>query len=353
MPELIDFTPARPSVRGFPSTRYQGSKYKIVDWIDRSTRHLRGSSVLDAFSGTGCVGYMYKRNGRRVICNDALKFNYYIGLALIENKNVRLNADDLDFLLNKHSGMSYPTFIADTFQNIYFSDDENIWLDIVITNIRCLENRYKQALAFYALFQSCIIKRPYNLFHRKNLYLRQAKVARSFGNKTTWDRPFEEHFRKFAAEANAAVFDNGRDNRAQCSHIFNVNVNADIIYIDTPYISARGAGVNYLDFYHFLEGIVRYEQWPTLIDNTSKHRKLQNSRNEWCSREQIHGAFEGLFAKFRNSALAVSYRADGTPTIPELVAMLKQQGKTVEVNTLDYKYALSKTASREVLITAV
>jgi len=57
-----------------------------------------------------------------------------------------------------------------------------------------LEDEYEQAIAYFALFQACIIKRPYNLFHRKNLYVRMAKVKRSFGNKKTWDSSFEEMF---------------------------------------------------------------------------------------------------------------------------------------------------------------
>ena len=68
-----------------PSTRYQGSKYKIIKWIDYYTKDLKFNSVLDAFGGTGCVGYMFKKNGKQVFYNDSLKFNYYIGLAIIEN----------------------------------------------------------------------------------------------------------------------------------------------------------------------------------------------------------------------------------------------------------------------------
>ena len=335
-----------------PSTRYQGSKYKIIEWINYYTKGLKSDSVLDAFGGTGCVGYMFKKNGKQVIYNDSLKFNYYIGLALIENSKVRLEDEDVEFILKQHEGAKYPTFIFDTFHDIYFTDNENKWLDVVITNIGKIENKYKQALAFYALFQSCIIKRPYNLFHRKNLYLRTAEVERSFGNKKTWDTPAENHFKKFVDEANNAVFDNGKKNKAHHSDIFDSGVKADLVYIDTPYISSKGVGINYFDFYHFLEGAVFYNQWPELIDEKSKHKKIKNGKNEWCNKGEIHGAFKRLFEKFKDSILVVSYRDDGTPTIPELADMLKNYKKTVEIKKLDYKYALSKSASKEVLIIA-
>ncbi len=336
-----------------PSTRYQGSKYKILNWIDYYTKDLHFSSVLDAFGGTGCVGYMYKKNGKQVFYNDLLKFNYYIGLAIIENENVTLNIDDLDIILKKHPNVKYPSFIGDTFHDIYFTDEENKWLDVVNTNIKNIGNKYKQALAYHALFQACIIKRPYNLFHRKNLYIRTADVERSFGNKKTWDTPFEDHFIKFVEEANNAVFDNGRQNKAFHSDIFSLDIpHTDLVYVDTPYVSAKGVGVNYFDFYHFLEGIIFYDQWGKMIDWKSKHRKIENGKNEWCDKGEIHNAFEKLFEKFKNSILVVSYRDDGTPTITELVKMLKKHKNFVEVKKLDYKYVLSNDNSKEVLIIA-
>ncbi|MFH1191986.1 MAG: DNA adenine methylase [bacterium] len=335
-----------------PSTRYQGSKYKILKWIDYYTKDLKFNSVLDAFGGTGCVGYMFKKNGKQVFYNDSLKFNYYIGLAIIENPRTTLSDDDIDFILRKRLKIKYPTFIYDTFHDIYFTDDENKWLDVVITNIGQIKDKYKQMLAYYALFQACIIKRPYNLFHRKNLYIRTAEVERSFGNKKTWDTPFEEHFRKFIKEGNNAIFDNGKKNKVFHSDVFDLDIKADLVYIDTPYISAKGIGVNYFDFYHFLEGIVFYNQWPNLIDENSKHKKIKNGKNEWCNKGEIHKAFEKLFEKFKDSILVVSYRDDGTPAINELVKMLEKYKKLIEVKKLDYKYVLSSGTSKEVLIIA-
>lgn len=335
-----------------PSTRYQGSKFKIIEWIDYYTKNLNFDSVLDAFGGTGCVGYNFKKNGKQVFYNDSLKFNYYIGLALIENSKILLTDEDLDFILKKRAGVKYPTFIYDTFRDIYFTDEENQWLDTVITNIRQIKDQYKQALAYYALFQSCIIKRPYNLFHRKNLYIRTAEVKRSFGNKKTWDTPFEEHFRKFAKAANLAVFDNGKNNKAFQTDICDLKVKTDLVYIDTPYISSKGVGVNYFDFYHFLEGIVSYEQWPELIELASKHKKIKNGKQEWCNKGEIHQAFNKLFTKFKDAILVVSYRDDGTPTIEELTELLKKHKKNVTVQKLAYKYVLSNENSKEVLIIA-
>jgi len=335
----------------FPSTRFQGSKLKILDWIWEGIKDLKFHTALDAFGGTGSVAYMLKEKGKKVVYNDILKFNYYIGLALIENDEVTLSNEDINFILTRHKEITYPTFITDTFKDIYYTDEENSWIDMVVTNIRLLDDKYKQALAYFTLFQSCIIKRPFNLFHRKNLYLRFAEVKRDFGNKATWDTPFESHFRRFAEEANNAVFSNRQSNHALNLDIFDVKGDFDLVYIDTPYISRKGVGVDYLSFYHFLEGLVNYENWPDMIDYKTKHRKLKSKPSVWIDKNKIHSAFNKLFEKFQDSILVISYRSDGIPSIEELEDLLSKYKRTIhEIKRKDYKYALSTNELEEVIL---
>lgn len=335
----------------FPSTRFQGSKLKILDWIWEGIKDLKFHTALDAFGGTGSVAYMLKEKGKKVVYNDVLKFNYYIGLALIENDEVTLSIEDINFILTRHEGITYPTFITDTFKDIYYTDEENKWIDMVVTNIRLLDDKYKQALAYFALFQSCIIKRPFNLFHRKNLYLRFAEVKRDFGNKATWDTSFDIHFRKFVEEANNAVFSNGQRNRALNLDVFDIKGDFDLVYIDTPYISKKGIGVDYLGFYHFLEGLVNYENWPDMIDYKTKHRKLKSKPSVWIDKNKIPSAFDKLFEKFQDSILVISYRSDGIPSIDELEDLLSRYKRTIhEIKRKDYKYALSTNELEEVIL---
>jgi len=335
----------------FPSTRFQGSKLKLVDWIWDAIKDFKFHSVLDAFGGTGSVSYMLKTKGKKVTYNDILKFNWYVGLALIENEQETIDDDDISFLITKHRNIKYPSFIYDTFKNIYFTDEENKWIDIVVTNINSIKNIYKKAVAYFALFQACIIKRPFNLFHRKNLYVRLSEVERNFGNKASWDTPFEVHFRKFIKEANEAVFSNNQGNQALNLDVFDVSGNFDLVYIDTPYISKSGVGVDYLGFYHFLEGLVNYSKWKTMIDYESKHKRLKSNGSVWTNKNEILHAFDKLFKKFRDSILVVSYRSDGIPSIEEMENLLKRYKKNiVELKRKEYKYVLSNNHSEEILL---
>lgn len=334
-----------------PSTRYQGSKAKLVSWIWEKIKNIEFDTAIDIFGGTGVVGYFLKRKGKQVYYNDYLKSNYYIGLALIENNTVKLSEQEAEKLLIRDPFYSYSNFIYETFKDIYYTDDENEWLDLVVQNIQRMDNIYKKALAYYALFQACLVKRPFNLFHRRNLYLRFASVRRTFGNKATWDRPFVEHFRDFIKEVNSLVYDNRKENKAFNLDVFDVEGNFDLVYIDPPYTSAKGVIVDYLHFYHFLEGLADYENWGSKINHRTKNKSFYKIYNPWNDKNKIREKFQELFAKFRNSILVISYRADGIPSIEQIVSDVKLFKKDVRVYTYDnYKYALSNARTSEVLI---
>lgn len=335
----------------FPKTRYQGSKAKLTNWIWDKISDLTFDTALDAFGGTGTIAYRLKQENKQVTYNDSLKFNYWIGQALIENSETYLEEDDVEWILETHD-ISYPTYIADTFPDIYFLDEENVWIDRVITNIGQICNKYKRSLAYFALAQSCIIKRPYNLFHRKNLYVRTADVKRSFGNKTSWDRPFESWFRHFATEANQAVFSSGLTCRAINQDVYCIDGNYDVVYFDPPYISGKGVAVDFRDFYHFLEGLANYSQWPEMIDLTSKHRRLIRMQNDWIDKQRIYRAFEKVFERHADSILVVSYRSDGIPSESELIRLLARFKSDVRIERFrNYQYALSKNkTSNEILL---
>ena len=114
--------------------------------------------------------------------------------------------------------------------------------------------------------------------------------------------------------------------------MFDIEGKYDIVYIDTPYISYSGVGVDYLDFYHFLEGLVHYDQWPQMINHRKKHKCLkgQDCVTVWTDKKRIHTAFDRLFKKFHDSILVISYRSDGIPSVEELTSLLKKYKKDVQ-----------------------
>ena len=341
----------------YPTTRYQGSKLKIVDWLWSEVSSFDFDSMIDIMGGTGSVSYMFKQHGKQVTYNDILKFNAYIGTALLENDKVRLSKSDIEFLTNRHADVNYDDFIAHTFKNIFYTQVENRWLDTFVGNLKLFDNKYKTALALTSLFQSCIIKRPYNLFHRKNLYIRLADVERSFGNKASWDQKFDYWFSKFADEYNSCIFNNGKQNKVMNYDVMDIPKTCyDLVYFDPPYTSQKNT-VDYLEYYHFLEGICIYlkygsKTWEQQIDWNRKPLPLKHVKSPWNNKLELHAMFEKVISKFKNSTMIISWNADGVLSSKEMSNILKKYYEKVEVKSIEYKYVLSMKKSKELLFIA-
>ena len=352
----------------FPSTRYQGSKRKILPWIHSVVKDLQFETALDAFGGSASVSYLFKKMNKAVTFNDKLLFNHLIGKAIIENKRNKLTQEDISNLLQSIEGNIYSTFIQNNFRDIYYLHEENIWLDRITANIFQMNHyqphvlQYKKSLAYYSLFQASIIKRPFNLFHRKNLYIRTSDVERNFGNKTTWDKSFQEYFLKFVSEANSLVFDSGKECVSLNQSAFDISTDGyDLVYLDPPYLRKDGSNEssNYFKCYHFLEGLSKYEQWETLIDfDTINLRLKQDESNNEFSPNSIYETYEKLITRFKNSIIVLSYKKGGIPSIEHLVNLIKKVKGNAHTVSIHYKYALNHQngdakKNREVLIIGI
>jgi adenine-specific DNA methylase len=340
----------------YPSTRYAGSKRRFLDWIWQHVKDLKFNSALDVFGGTASVSLLFKRYKKSVHYNDILKFNQIIGKAIIENDSIIVTDDDIEKVLNVSKG-DYPNFIQKHYRGIFFLDHENIWLDRVITNIRAVRNPYKRSILLASLFQACLAKRPFNLFHRANLYLRTSEVKRTFGNKTTWERPFAELFKRYVAEYNKAVFSNGKKNRVVGGFdALYVPNGVDLVYCDPPYFASDSSqGTDYLSFYHFLEGLANYSKWEKNLNwNGSLYPKYSGNDNikRFCKKADITSTFQNLIERFQDNIVVLSYQSGGTPTKSEIIEMFHSVGKKVKVYEKPHRYVLSSKQKRELLFIA-
>jgi adenine-specific DNA-methyltransferase len=337
----------------FPQTRFLGSKRKLLILLDDAFSRIEFETALDPFAGTGAVAYLLKTLGIRVTASDYLESNATISRALVANSTVRLSKSILEELVVEPDDNADPGFIEQTFEGIFFKTLENRFIDAALNRIGKLDGPMRD-LALYCLFQSCLAKRPYNLFHRANLSMRNRDVSRSFGNKTTWETPFEVLLRRNAKEANAAIIDTGQPCKALCADVFEIDPSGyDVVYLDPPYVSAKGSGVDYLDYYHFLEGLANPHDWQKRILHKYKHKPLEGrGESPFGKPATIKDAFEKTVRRFSGSTLVISYRSDGIPSIEELAEILVKAGKQVEIiDSGKYTYALSRNKrSREVVL---
>lgn len=314
-------------LENFPGTRYMGSKYRVLPFIWESIKDLHYDSVLDAFSGSGCVSYMFKQQGKRVVSNDFMKFSYHLSKALIENQDVILDENDKRMLLgsNRKAG----TFIADTFAGLYFTDDENHFLDVVRANVELLGDEHKKSLALAALTRACMKRRPRGIFTFTG--------ARYDDGRRDMQIDLRQHFIENMDAFNKAVFDNSRHNMALGLDIFQVNVDVDLVYLDPPYFTPKSDN-DYTRRYHFVEGLVRQWKGVEIQENTIT-KKFKRYETPFYSKDTIYDAFEKMFEKFRDQIIVLSYSSNSLPEKSDLMGLLKKHKKHVKVHQIEHTYS--------------
>src|SRR6266704_3926608 len=315
------------SAAAFPPTRFMGSKRGILPFIWDAVKHLPFNTVLDAFSGSGCVSYMFKSKGKAVVANDFLKYSYHIVNALVANATEILSENDVEMLLEPN--VNHQNFIQETFQGLYFSDGDNLFLDNTVANIQQLASPFKRSLALSALSRACIKRRPRGVFtytgDRYDDGRRDLKLS------------LQEQFLEANKLLNATVFDNGQQNLALNQDVFGLDVAPDLVYLDPPYYTPLSDN-DYLRRYHFVEGLSCYWQGVEILHHT-KTKKLRKYYTPFDSRTQVYGAFERLLQKFSNSIIVVSYSSNSLPNRTELTDMLKAIKGNVMVHIIGHKYS--------------
>lgn len=340
----------------YPSTRYSGSKLRFLEWIWENIKNLKFDSVLDVFGGTGSVSLMFKRMQKKVYYNDILKFNQIIAKAIVENSSVIVTENEINDILELNVNGA-PPLIQEQFSGIFFLDHENRWIDETVHKIFGIKDEYKRSILLASLFQACLSKRPFNLFHRANLYIRTADVSRTFGNKVTWETPFPVLLRRFVNEYNNAIFSNGRANRVIGGYdALSTPNGVDLVYLDPPYFSRQSSqGTNYLAYYHFLERLANYDKWNNHIDDVcGKSKRLSDTLeiSRFVKKSEITNSLEKVIQRFHQNIIVLSYQSDGIPATEDIIAMFKNTGKRVRVYEKPHRYVLSKKTKKEILFVA-
>ncbi len=337
----------------FPSTRYYGSKRKLLGWIYSHLGSIHFENVLDAFGGTGSVSLLFKAMRKSVTYHDGLRFNEDVGRTVLADTPAipRVEVEALLDQVKPSTGI-----ISKNYSKIFFKDDENAWLDGFVELLRSEARTTEQsALLRYLVYQACLKKRPFNLFHRSNLTLRTNQgVYRSFGNAVTWERSFAHH----ALQAYDELY------RSQLKRIGSISIlpsgdadeikpGYDLVYIDPPYVGNKDQynRDDYWRRYHFLEGFCRYEYWDELIDHNSDIRLSAPPSwfVDWARKGTFKDRLFSFIDKHQHSIVVLSYVSGAVPSESEIKAHFETRFAQVSIHLAEYNHALSKSRKRELI----
>lgn len=350
---LHSINPVPELIQRFPSTRYYGSKKKLLPWIFDNIKSLKFRTVLDGFGGTGSVSLLFKAMGKDVTYHDGFQFNRHVAQTVLRDK-IAVDAETFKQFVNHVNPRK--GFIYRQFKGLYYTDDENCWLD-GFSNKLLLSGLSKPqvSLYLYTLFQACLKKRPFNLFHRANLNLRlNKKVSRTFGNKTTWERSFEELMVQSYQELSSSIFNGiSSTNISNSSSVTRLSGDYDLVYLDPPYVSLSEKN-NHDDYwrrYHFLEGLCCYIEWPYMIDHNSRLKEMYQPKHfsDWSRKSTFKKKLFGLIEKHKKSTVVLSYVSGAFPDEGELIEYFESCFPITSFHSKDHSHALCKSRKRELL----
>lgn len=334
----------------FPKTRYYGSKRRLLNWIYQAVKDLHFNTVLDGFGGTASVSLLFKAMDKHVTFNDALLSNTIAAKALL-SKGLPFEIQEAHDFIDSITPIT--NFISKTFEGMYYTEDENKWLDGAATKIHQVEDELTRCIYLYCLFQACLMKRPFNLFHRANLNLRtNENVKRSFGNYVTWETTFpvlmKARLNDFCQSTSlslqtANILPNGDVARLDAKY--------DLVYLDPPYVNKGSNSDDYLKRYHFLEGLSDYENWENNINAASKIKSFNSKKciSDWQHKNTFKESLFDLINKHNQSTVVLSYMANAYPEEQEIVECFENNFENVTVLKKDFCHALAKEKKIELL----
>ena len=316
----------------FPEPQYLGAKHIHRGWIAQFIPE-DACTVLDAFSGSQSIAYMFKQLGKKVITNDFLSFNNSIGKALIENSDNKLDSSDLEILFSSNDNPSNFNLIEELYSELFFQTEEAVFADNFRSNVHKLSNQYKQALALAIMCRSMTRKVTMGHFAHTQALVYASDPMRIKRNRSLI-RPLKDIFLDLLPEYNAAVFDNSKDNISYNKNILDllpILKGVDLVYFDPPYCNSHA---DYQSFYHLLETYVEYWKDKQFVNRTKRYEPKRYSGFDKNSE-----AISNLQLMFERAThiptWLVSYNDRSFPDIETMVNLIKPY-RNVQVERKKY-----------------
>jgi len=306
-----------------------GSKHRLLPWIHSVLRGLDFETAADPFVGSGCVAYLLKAMGKRVVASDFLNFPTVLAAATVGNNKYRLDGPALKCLLAaRRSG---PHFIEQTFEGIFYTREDLQFLDRISANIGNLDTHEQRALARAALIRSCLKKQP------RGVFTVSGNLSRYDDGRRDLRLSMGEQFLEQVEVFNHVVFDNGRRHTVRHADVFTLNpCGIDLVYFDPPYVP-RSDDNCYMKRYHFLEGLSCYWKGVQIMENT-RVKKIAKPYTPFSYRKSAIQAFDRLFQMYRQSTIVLSYSSNGYPDREILESLLRRYKTKVTTYEKPHRY---------------
>ncbi len=308
--------------------RYIGSKRSIVGAIFEVVEKYIGKDgyvFADLFAGTGTVADFFMSRKKRVIVNDTLYSNYVAYQAWFGNG--RIDLDKLTSIINDFNSINPESLPGNYFSRIYGGKYFSVLDARKIGHIRetiseiFLTERERYILITALIYAADKIANTVGHFEH---FLSSPPVFKDFQMQLPTISTDHTEAKIYMMDANALV----------------KKIYCDVAYIDPPY-NAR----QYINFYHVLENLARWEK-PEDFEGTSMKFKRNHLKSDY-SKSKAPLVMEDLINNTKAELIIVSYNntytakssASNNKISPEqLERILENRGKILEIREVGHKF---------------
>ena len=327
--------------------RYIGNKENLVEWIFNSMcqRGVTGKSIFDFFSGTTSVAKFFKKQNYQVITSDLMYFSFVLQKTYIENNNIPkfknlgniLDKTNLDGLfitplqkvlyylsnIKNKEGFIYHNYTLDgtsdlTQPRMFYTGENGKFIDKVRLQIEDWHNKNLLTESEYFILLASLIETvPF--------YANISGVYAAFQKK--WDPRALKPMKLRDLE----LISNKKKNMCFLSDSLSLldKVEADIFYLDPPYNQRQ-----YAPNYHLLETIAKYDN-PT-IKGVAGLRDYSMQKSSFCNAQKALQDLDKIVNNGHYKYIVMSYNNEGIMPHEQIIEVLKNKGRSVEVVNLDY-----------------
>lgn len=301
--------------------RYIGNKTKLLEDIFECvpSKYIPDNTVVaDLFAGTGTVASFFAKKGYKTIINDTLYSNYVAYMAWLSD--LEYDSSIVEHYLNFYNGLKYDAieenYFSDIYSEKYFSHNDAKKIGYIREHLESIKKD--------------ISIREYYILLASLLYSTD-RIANTVGHFEYFLKrnPIDSNFKMEPLE----MFVNPK------ADIYNIDANilvkqikCDIAYIDPPY-NAR----QYVNFYHVLENLARWNK-PTEFEGNSmkfKREELKSGYSRAKAPQLFADLIENLDCKFiivsyNNTYTAKSVASNNKISEEQIISILSQKGKVTK-----------------------
>ena len=314
--------------------KYLGSKNRLLDFLEKVIVQNTSKKIgvfVDIFSGTGVVANRFRKFSKKIIANDILFSNFVINKVFLNSTKNNVKLCRVEKIIKQLNGLKFKKgYCYKNFGDTYFTKENAGLIDAIRERIEILKNNKTITnQEYYVLLTSLLfaVDKIANTVGQYDAYLKH--IGKTSYDKNGRHLSDSNIYKKIELKIPIIIFDGN-------NKVFNTDANklikeikCDVLYLDPPYNHRQ-----YVDSYHLLENIIRWEK-PVVFGKTKKFQR-DNLKSKYSKKGHAIYAFEDLINNAKCKHIFLSYNNEGIIPDEEIIRILKNKGE-LKIYKMQYK----------------